>query len=924
MTTQRLFVIDAMAMAFRNFHAFGARPLTTSKGLPVSAVFGSSQFLLKLIEDEQPDYLVIATDSREPTFRHALYEQYKANRSEMPEDLAAQLPHLFRLFEALGCKLLKQPGMEADDLIGSLVQQVGSSDLKSYIVSGDKDFMQLVNDNTFLYAPKKGEPAKIIDRQGVYEKFACTPEEVIEVLALIGDASDNVPGVPGIGEKSASALIAKYHTLENIYEHLEEISNPRQREALRANREQAFLSRKLVTIDTNVQLPFSLQEMRCKTNSKEQYQHLYELFKELEFRSLTEKMQKLLNTASQFAATPPDPIESTSAAATTATNKANTNYRLVQDQESLNQLLNALDVAQLFAFDTETTGLDKINSRPIGISFSTAEGAAWYIPLCAEHGQKLPMPQILTSIRPPLLHASKLKIAHNLKFDLQMLRNIGVEIGGPIADTMIASYVLDASSREHGLDALALKKLALQKIPTSDLIGKKGEISMLDVDISQLTEYACEDADCTLRLWHKLEPELGALKVDGVFRDIEMPLVPILARMEQDGVFIDAAVLAEQSIKLGGLLQTLTSQIYELAGEEFNINSTKQLGQILFEKLKIHEQLQISRLKKTKSGYSTDVSVLEKLSAHPLPKALLDYRTLTKLKNTYIDALPTLINATTQRLHTNFLQTGTATGRLSSNDPNLQNIPIRSPLGRDIRKAFRAQDPESVIISADYSQVELRLLAHIAKESALAEAFRNGADIHTATAARIFGVPPEQVDSELRSRAKAINFGIIYGMGPMRLARETNVSMQEAKLFIEKYFASYPQIERYIDESIAKARELGYTTTISGRRRPLPEINSRDQMVLANAENIAVNSPVQGSAADLIKLAMIRINKRLANEQLNAKMLLQVHDELVFECHKLAVEPVVAMIKTEMENAMQLDVPLLVDVGVGNNWLEAH
>ncbi len=914
MAAKRLFIIDAMAMAFRNYHAFGARPLTTSSGMPVSAIFGSSQFMLSLIDKEKPDYLVVATDSREPTFRHELYEKYKANRTEMPEDLAVQIPYLFRLFSAFGCKLLKQPGMEADDLIGSLVRQMSGPDLKCYIVSGDKDFMQLVDDNILLYAPKKGEDAKIIDAAGVHEKFGCTPAQVIDVLALIGDSSDNVPGVPGIGEKSAATLIAKYHTLENIYEHLDDIANARQRESLRANREQAFLSRQLVTINTEIPLEFGLADLACTTHSTQQRQQLLAFFQELEFRALTNKIANLLANNT----------EATAATSEAATYVTNINYRLVRDAESFATLLAELNAAPVFAFDTETTGLDKINSRPIGISFATKTDHAWYVPLVEQHGQTMSPATIFGALTPVFADSTKLKIAHNLKFDLQMLLNIGVGIAWPIADTMIASYVVDASTREHGLDALSLKVFNHKKIPTRDLIGKKGDIPMLEAPIDLLTQYACEDADFTLRLWDHFQPALKELGLEKLFYDIEMPLVPILAEMEQLGIYVDTQILAEISLLLQQRITILTAEIYEIAGEEFNINSPKQLGPIMFEKLRIHDQLGITRIKKTKSGYSTDVSVLEKLAAHPLAKALLDFRTVTKLKGTYVDALPLLINPTTKRLHTNFHQTGTTTGRLSSNDPNLQNIPIRSEMGREIRKAFRAETTDSVIISADYSQVELRLLAHIAGEAALVEAFKRGEDIHTATAARIFGVDAGAVSGELRSRAKAINFGIIYGMGPMRLARETGVSMAEAKSFIEKYFASYPKIEAYIETAIQSARERGYTMTITGRRRPLPELNSKDQMVLANAENIAVNSPVQGSAADLIKIAMIKINNKLAASQLHAKMLLQVHDELVFECPRHEANDVTGLIKEAMESAMALNVPLVVEVGIGDNWLEAH
>jgi DNA polymerase-1 len=921
MPPKRLFLIDAMAMAFRNYHAFGVRPLMTSKGEPTSAVFGSAQFMMKLLEDEKPDYIALVTDTREPTFRHKLAATYKANRSAMPEDLAKQLPHFFQLFEAMGCKVLRQSGFEADDIIGSIAKQLSSSDIHTYIVSGDKDFMQLVDENTSLYIPKKGGETIVLDAVGVKERFGCDPIHVIDILALLGDSSDNVKGVSGVGEKGAAKLVAEFGSLESIYENVDKIKNDRLRESLIRDRDQAFLAKKLVTIDVGMELNLALEDLQCDYRKMTTSAELLKLFNDLEFKRLQDKVKELRARQTQNVETAtPAPV-----ATINSLEHGTVSYQLINTAEAFQQLISRLNACEAFCFDSETTGLDPIGDEPIGISIAMKEAEAFYIPLAKVHlDGSLLKETVIAGLKPFFADTNKLKIGHHLKFDIQMLRNIGIETVGPFADTMVCSYLLESTAKSHGLDHCCLKFLNYEKIPTSSLMGPKNQTPMLEAPLPLLTTYACEDADYTLRLYHVLMPRLKSQGLEHVFRDIEMPLVPIIATMEQCGVYVDAKVLGEISTTLERLAGEMEAKIYEIAGETFNINSTKQLQVILFEKLKIHELLGFTRLKKTKSGFSTDVSVLEKLSAHPLPKTILEYRTVTKLKNTYVDTLPLLINPKSHRVHTHFHQTGTATGRLSSSDPNLQNIPIRSTMGKEIRRAFCVQKPDHVYISADYSQVELRLLAHIAKDDALAEAFRNGADIHAATAAKIFGIALDAVTPDMRSQAKAINFGIIYGMGPNRLARTTGVSFKEAKDFIEKYFQSYPAIGNYIEESIASAKKNGYTITLSGRKRPIPEIYSKDAMLLANAENIAVNSPIQGSAADLIKLAMIKIAQQFDEQHLKVRMLLQVHDELVFECPEDELERAKPIIKNAMESAMKLDVPVEVEMGVGTNWLEAH
>lgn len=912
MQSKRLFVVDAMALAFRSYHAI-ARPLTTSSGMPTQAIYGSLMFLFNLIEKEKPDYLVIATDSAEKTFRHDMYDGYKANRSEMPEDLAVQIPHLYRAFEALGCHVLKQPGMEADDLIGSLVKQWANDQLHCYIVSGDKDFLQLVNANVSLYSPKKGGNVLITDPDGVVEKFGVPADHVIDILALMGDTADNVPGVPGIGEKGAAKLIQSFGCLEKIYESIDDISNKRQKDGLLNNKEKAFLSRDLVTIKTDIDLPIDLASTHCKPMEAIGNENLATLTEELEFKTLNQRVRdRIGQLVSEDSETTADNLGAQSVL----------NYSIVNTKEALKELEQKLKQAELMCFDSETTGLDVISDTPIGVSLSVEKDEAYYIPLVSEHQSGLNNDEIKSALQDVFSRKDLLKVGHNLKFDIQMLSNFGLNIEEPLADTMVASHLLDSTERSHSLDNCCLRYLNYEKIPSKDLLGDSG--TMLDAPIDKLTQYACEDADYTLKLFHVLSPKLKEQGLWEVFTSIEMPLVPVIAHMEQSGIYLNTDHLESLSKRLDIRSKELAEKIHDLAGEEFNIKSPKQLQQILFTKLKIHEELGVKRLKKTKTGYSTDNSVLEKLKDHPLVEALLEYRQVTKIKSTYVDTLPQLVNPKTHRIHTSFHQTGTATGRLSSSDPNLQNVPIRTDLGKQIREAFCAQSNKTAIVAADYSQIELRLLAALSGDENLKTAFTQGHDIHTATAARILGIPESEVNPDQRSQAKAINFGIIYGMGPNRLARETGVSTSEAKAFIEKYFASYPAINAYIASAYDFAKEHGYTKTICGRKRPMPDINSTNPMVAANAKNIAVNSPVQGSAADLIKIAMTRVQNQLNQTSLNAKMLLQVHDELVFECSIPDLEEAKALIKDAMESAMDLGVPLKVDIRHGHTWLEAH
>lgn len=945
---QKLFVVDTMAMAFRSFHAFGVRPLATSDGLPTSAVYGSLLFLLRLIERESPDYLIFASDSKEPTFRHELYPEYKANRDVMPPDLVLQLPALYELLDILGGGLFKEPGLEADDLIGSLTKQHASESLHCYIVSGDKDFMQLIDDNVFLYSPKKAQDPLIVDREGVFEKFSCAPEQVIDVLALMGDSSDNVPGVRGIGEKGAAKLVSAHGSLDQIYKNLDKVANKRQHSALETSKEIAFLSKQLVTIKTDCELNLDLEKVHFDKEATLSDVRLHNFCERMEFHSLQAKLSGGRNKAS----IPKSPAAAAQSAGSQSKeakgddvdykgetksleNKSLNSYQLVQDDKSFDELFTCLQNAEMFCFDTETTGLDCIADKPIGLSFSVSESSSsqgseaeglnktFYIPLDQMH-LRIDLHSSVAKLKSVFEDPSKEKLAHNIKFDLQMLENIGISCVGPFLDSMLAAYVIDPTRKSYKLDQLVLEELNFNKTSIADLIGKDKKASMKDVPLEVIKNYACEDADYTLRLYRSYKRQLCELKLHDLYQDLEMPIAYVLSRMEQTGMYVDLSHLDKLSKLLSEKATELEKTIYKISGEEYNINSTKQLQYIMYDKLKIQEELKIKRIKKTKTGFSTDISVLEKLSAHPLPKAILEYRTVQKLRNTYVDALPKLIHSKTQRVHSSFNQTGTATGRLSSNKPNLQNIPIRSDLGRQIRAAFTPQGEDCVILSADYSQMELRLLAHIADEPALQEAFKNGEDIHQSTASKIFGVPPNEVTQEIRGHAKAINFGIIYGMGPSRLAATTGVSMSEAKEFIEKYFEGYPNIKVFIDGAVEKARDAGYTETLLGRRRPLPELHSENRMQVVSAENIAVNTPVQGSAADMIKLAMIAVEKKISDLGLKSRLLLQVHDELVFEVPDNELEEVRSLVVECMEGVYPLKVPLKVETGAGSSWLEAH
>ena len=921
----RLFLLDGMALAYRAHFAFIRSPLTNAQGVETSAVFGFLGALDKVMDEEQPEEIAVVFDGPEDTFRHAIYPEYKATREKMPDEMVPQLAWIREVVEALGIPFLQVAGYEADDIIGTLAKRGSAEGKDVWIVSGDKDMLQLVDAKVRMYnvmKPGQAEP-ELVGVDETIAKFGVPPDKVIDVLGLMGDSSDNVPGVPNVGPKTAVMLIEAWGSLEGALEHAAEVKQTRTRERLQEFAEQARLSKQLVTIDTDVPVG---DDLALAPGAKD-IPTLRRLYAELNFKGRLERLEAPADEDAGEVA-----------------------YQLVDTPGKLGKLVKALRATRDhggFAWDTETTGLNPHSAELVGLSFAWKEGEAWYVPVNLdppmfggaigsrhEAGTLFGTPEVGADAGPvverlkPLLEDPALpKCGQNMKYDIHVIRRYGVDVQGIDFDTMIASFCADPGSRIHNLDGLALRHLGLKKIPTSELIGKgKNEITMAEVPVAQVCEYACEDADVTWRLKGLLQKELEEKEVEHVFRVAEMPLVPVLARMEANGIRLDVGMLAKISKDLDQHIEAAEAQIHEWKGEPFNIRSTAALGALIFDELELHKKAGRRQPKKTAkgSGYATDETTLMELAPyHELPQQVLTYRTLTKLKSTYLDALPTYVNPETGRIHTSFHQTGAATGRLSSSDPNLQNIPIRSEAGRAIRRAFVPAEGWR-FLSADYSQVELRLLAHLSGDEGLREAFRQGEDIHRATAARIFKVAPDEVTGVLRSRAKAVNFGVIYGMGPQRLARETSVTLQEAKQFIDDYFATYPSVKAYHDKTIEEARETGYVTTLLGRRRYLPDLQSSDPRIFAQARNVAVNTPLQGTAADMIKLAMIRIDERLRADGFEARMLLQIHDELLFEAPPAEMVRLQEMVITEMKDALPLDVPVVVDVGTGDNWSEAH
>ena len=937
MSQKKLFLLDGMALVYRAFFAFSQNPRISSKGLNTSAMFGFVNTLLDVIRNQNPTHLACVFDTAEPTERHIVYEQYKAHREEMPEDLSKSLPYIFQILEAFNIPVITLPGYEADDIIGTIALRDGAADCQVYMMTPDKDFGQLVNEHVFIFKPARmGNAYEIMGVNEVKAKWEIDHiHQVIDILAIWGDASDNIPGIPGMGEKTAKKLIKQYGSLENILEHTHEFKG-KQQENLIQFREQGLLSKQLATINVRVPIDHVLEDYEVKAVDREAIKVLFE---ELEFRQLTKRVlgeELSESTPKTLAAQAPSnqvDLFNQPAAAAEPSGKGDEapelveenhiqyqtiqevphQYELVTSPEQKAQLKEQLLHSKVFCFDTETTGLDVMTAEAIGLAFSMEKGKAFYVPV-ANAEDVLFFKSVFES--------TAIKVAQNLKYDLQILEQYGVKVQAPFYDTMLAHYLIEPDKR-HNMDELSRTYLQYNPVSIETLIGKKGkgQMSMSDVDIEALKEYAAEDADITLQLKTVLDPYLAVQNAGKVFNEIELPLVPVLASMERAGIRIDAAFLQDYSVELGKQIQAIEQKIYEQAGEQFNIASPLQLGKILFDKLKLDE-----KAKKTKTGqYQTGEDVLLKLShKSAIVQDILDFRGLQKLKSTYVDALPLLVNETTGRVHTTFNQAVAATGRLSSTNPNLQNIPVRTERGREVRKAFIPANDDFLILSADYSQIELRIIASISGDPGMIEAFNQNLDIHAATAAKVFGVPLEEVSKEQRYKAKSVNFGLIYGQGAFGLAENLGISRTEAKEIIDNYFKQFPGIRTYMDEVIEKARTFGYVETPMGRRRYLRDINSNNATVRSFAERNAINAPIQGAAADMIKMAMINIHKRLQAKAYRSKMLLQVHDELLFDVHKEELEEITAMVKDEMQKAMPLNVPVIAEAGTGKNWLEAH
>ncbi len=888
---ERVYLIDGSSYIYRAY--FAIRHLSNSKGEATNAIYGFTKMLLTLLREEQPDRVAVIFDAKGPTFRKKLYPDYKANRSAMPEDLVPQIPLIKDVVRAFNLPALELSGYEADDIIATLAKRYAELGLDITVVTGDKDLMQIVGERVRLLDTMK---KKVSGRDEVIERFGVPPEQVLEILGLAGDSSDNIPGVPGIGEKTASSLIQEFNSIENLLANIDQVKGKKRQENLREFADQARLSRQLADLIYDLEIDIALDDLLLVEPDREA---LEVLFKKLEFPKLLQ----------EFSAEKPQTAE-------------NGDYLAVLTVAQLDEMIEQLRTAGRFALDTETTSLVAVQAELVGLSFAIRPDHGWYVPVGHRYlgvPEQLDKQLVLEKLRPLLESGSFQKVGQNIKYDALVLRNAGIELQGIELDTMILSYITDPQSKSHGMDALALEHLHHQMIPYSEMTGRgKNQICFSEVEVEKAVRYAAEDADITWRLAEKLLPRLT---VDGgkkLFCDVEMPLVDVLTRMEWRGIRIDADFLGSLSGQMGTKLEKLEGEIHKLAGGAFNINSPKQLGEILFEKLGLPKG------KKTKTGWSTNVDVLNSLAdEHAIAAQILEYRSVSKLKSTYTDALPKLLNPATGRLHTSFNQAVTATGRLSSSDPNLQNIPIRTAEGRRIREAFIPEDGW-VLLSADYSQVELRVMAHMANVPALKESFIAGEDIHKRTASEIFNIFPEMVTDEMRRQAKTINFGVLYGMGSFSLAKDLGIGRAEAQQFIDHYFERYPAIRKYMEEKRAEAREHQYVTTLLGRHCAIPEISSKNGAVRSYAERNAINYPIQGSAADIIKVAMVNIDRRLAAEQLEAKMLLQVHDELVFEVPEAELEQVRELVRVEMETAVSLDLPLKVDIGTGDNWAEAH
>ncbi|MCJ8167174.1 DNA polymerase I [Pontibacter sp. E15-1] len=942
---KKLFLLDAMALIYRAHFAFSKNPRINSKGMNTGAALGFTNTLVEVLQKEQPTHIGVAFDSAAKTFRHDNFAAYKANRQAMPEDISIAIPYCKKIVEAFNIPVLILDGYEADDIIGTMACRAEKEEFDVYMMTPDKDYCQLVTEHVFLYKPAfLGNAVEVWDVQKVLDKWEIERvEQVIDILGLQGDAVDNIPGIPGIGEKTAKALIQRFGSVENLIANADQLKG-KQKENVVNFADQGMLSKELATIHCDVPLPFSAEALHYDGPNEEQ---ITELFAELEFRQLAQRVlgQTLASAITAPAARPArgrkasdqsqtslfgasTPAEAVAVAedeapATLHTlNTTLTNYHLINTPELRQSLLKYLLKQDEISFDTETTSIDAITARLVGMSFCYRPGEAYYVPVPDNDQEEAK--RIVAEFKPVLENPNIAMIGQNIKYDILVMKNYDVEVQGPIFDTMLAHYLLEPEMR-HNMDVLAETYLNYTPVPITDLIGPKGknQKTMADLEPEDIKDYACEDADVTLQLKQYFEPLLQEQGLTKLFRDVETPLVQVIADIEKEGISIDSDALADISIQLEAEISGLEKRIFEIAGEQFNIGSPKQLGEILFDKLELHGK---SKIKKTKTGqYATGEEILSKMAGeHEMVRLILEHRELSKLKSTYVDALPQLVCSLDGRVHTSFNQAVTATGRLSSTNPNLQNIPIRTERGREIRKAFVPRNNKHLIISADYSQIELRIMADFSDDPTMKEAFRNGIDIHASTASKVFHVPLEQVDSEMRRKAKTVNFGIIYGISAFGLAERLGIPRREAADIIEAYFQEFPAVKEYMDTTIEKARELEYAETLLGRRRYLRDINSRNQTVRAFAERNAINAPIQGTAADIIKIAMIHIQDYLKQEKLQTRMILQVHDELLFDVPKEEVEIVTPKIVELMTNALPLSVPMEVGLGVGENWLEAH
>ena len=885
---ETVYLVDGSSYIYRAYHAI--RELSTSKGLPTNAIFGFTKMLLRLYQDKTPSYLAIVFDAPGPTFRHRIYERYKATRPPTPEDLTEQIPYIKKIVEGFRVKMLEIEGYEADDIIGTLAKIATERGFYVVIVSGDKDFRQLITDRISMWDPMKD---RLVNYKSIEEEYRIRPQQFTDVMALCGDSIDNIPGIPSVGEKTALELIRQFGTLENIYENISEVKKKRLKERLIEFKENAFLSRELVKINTQVPLKIDWEELKVREPERDR---LSEIFKELEFISLWNQFAK------REAETDKD-------------------YRICNDKRFFRELISEIKKKGIVSVDTESTSEDPMRAELVGISLSMEKNKGIYIPVAHKVKERqLDRNYVIGGLKEVIEDPNIKKIGQNIKYDALIFKRNNMDIRGIYFDTMVASYVINPGLRQHNLNVLAQQYLNHKMISYKEVVGK-GKGTFADVDLESAKEYACEDAEVVWRLWPILDEMLHKEGNASLFYELEMPLIEVLMDMEYSGVKIDEEFFKDMSIRISKELSKLEEEIFDEAGMEFNINSPQQLGFVLFEKLKLPVQ---KKTTKTKS-YSTDVKVLETLSSlnYRLPSLILRYRSLSKLKSTYLDSLLQMINPETGRIHTSFNQTVTATGRLSSSNPNLQNIPIRGEEGREIRKGFIA-DEGNLLLSADYSQIELRIFAHYSQDPVFINAFREGIDIHTKTASEILGVEMDKVTDDMRRIAKAINFGIIYGMGPVKLSQELHIDRKEAQRYIESYYKRYKGVLRYREQMIDMARKKGYVTTLFNRKRYLPGINHSKARIRAEAERMAINTPIQGTAADLIKKAMINIHRRLKENRLKTRLILQVHDELVFEVPESELEDVKEMVLKEMEGVYPLSVPMRVDMGVGRNWGEAH